>query len=132
MTIVYKTSKDIPFEKLDALTGSVGWDSRGKEAWDKILQSSSFFITAWEQENLIGMGRILEDGTMCMVYDIIVHPDYQGKKVGSTIMHQIKDVVEQSDFQSIGLFAWDKNPINICFYEKFGFKQVNFGMKLKL
>jgi len=127
--IEYKINILVDHESLDALTDAVGWGVRGKDRWDKIQERSSFMVTVWDNDKLVGLGRIIEDGVMCMVYDIAVHPDYQGKKIGSTIMKQITSEIERHDFASIGLFAWKENPMNISFYSKFGFEQVDFGMK---
>ena len=79
---------------------------------------------------LIGFGRILEDGVMCMFYDIGVHPDYQRGGVGKKIMEYLIDKVKDKRYVSIGLFAWEENPANIPFYENFGFEKVGTGMEL--
>ncbi len=128
--ITYKTIKDLPIDQLDDLIEIVGWGRRGKEMWEIILSKSSTVITAWSDNKLVGLGRTLEDGVMCMVYDIAVHPEYQGNKIGTQIMQYISDDLKTQQHQSIGLFAWDKNEGNIPFYNKFGFEQVDFGMKL--
>lgn len=130
MGIVYKNSfSNAHYRGLDELTDSVGWGVRGEKAWQRIMELSSFCVTAWDDKRLIGMSRILEDGIMCMVYDVIVHPDYQGHGLGSEIMKRITDEIELSDFHSVGLFAWDGNPLNKSFYKKFGFTEVTTGMK---
>ncbi len=67
---------------------------------------------------------------MCMFYDIGVHPDYQRKGIGTNIMQVLIDEVKDKNYASIGLFAWEYNPQNMPFYEKFGFKKVGTGMEL--
>lgn len=131
--IVYKIGTDDlknSIEKLDDLGESVGWGRRKYHVWEKILTKSSFVITAWQDDRAVGFGRVLEDGVMCMIYDVMVHPDFQNQKIGSHIMRYILSEIKKQDFASIGLFAWDKNPLTIPFYKKFGFRPVNFGMKL--
>ncbi|MCP4355932.1 MAG: GNAT family N-acetyltransferase [Proteobacteria bacterium] len=130
--IIFRTDKNIDITKLADLTEVVGWGRRNENSWESILSKSSLVITAWDDDNLVGLGRILEDSIMCMVYDVAIHPDYQGKGVGSKIMQNIASEIKNQNFHSVGLFAWDANPANIPFYEKFGFKAVNFGMKLPL
>lgn len=39
--------------------------------------------------------------------------------------------VKNKGYVSIGLFAWEKNPKNIPFYNKFGFKKASTGMELE-
>lgn len=129
--ITYSTSTMFDLNKLDDLTESVGWGRRGLNAWQRIMDMSSLFVTAWHEHELVGLGRILEDGVMCMVYDIATHPDYRKRGIGTRIMQRILEEVRSKEFASVGLFAWDKNPTNISFYEKLGFKRVDFGMKLR-
>ena len=131
MKIIYKINDNTSFTQLDNLTENVGWGRRGEKAWKKILYSSSFVVSAWSDEKLVGLGRIVEDGIMCMVYDIAVHGDFQKLRIGTNIMDRITEEIKNNSFQSVGLFAWKENPMNIDFYSKFGFQQVDFGMKFK-
>ena len=85
----------------------------------------------WDEKTLIGFGRIMEDGVMCMFYDIGVHPAYQRQKIGTKIMNTLLAQVKDKKYASIGLFAWEENKdANMLFYKKFGFEQVNTGMEL--
>ena len=130
--IRFSTENPVPAGPLDGLIEAVGWGRRGEAAWTKICARSSLLVTAWEDARLVGMGRILEDGVMCMVYDVAVHPLYQGRGIGSAVMRRIVGHLERQSFQSVGLFAWDKNPVNGPFYERFGFARVGYGMKFAL
>ena len=129
--IVERTDANIDPAALSELTGAVGWGRRSDEKWHEILTRSKYLYSIWFQNKLVGFGRILEDGTMAMFYDIAVHPEYQGQGLGTKIMRHLLSQVADKGYASIGLFAWDKNPASIAFYEHHGFKQVNFGMKLK-
>ena len=122
--------KDLPIEQLDNLFQAIGWKVRGQEKWQEVLDKSSHVLTVWDGEKVVGMGRILEDGVMCMFYDIGVHPDFQKKGVGKKIMENLINKVKDKGYASIGLFAWEENPVNIPFYEKFGFKRQTSGMEL--
>ncbi|MHA1154127.1 MAG: GNAT family N-acetyltransferase [Alphaproteobacteria bacterium] len=128
----FRTENSVTAEKLDYLIEAVGWGRRGGDAWDRICSLSSLLVTAWDRDEIVGMGRVLEDGTMCMVYDIAVHPHHQGRGIGTEIMNRIVGQLKSQSYQSIGLFAWNENPMNVPFYEKFGFLKVDFGMKLEL
>ena len=121
--------KTIEAEKLDALFKAIGWKPRGESKWKEVLSKSSFVYSLYDGNDLIGFGRILEDGVMCMFYDIGVHPNYERRGIGTRIMQNLIDQVKYKGYASIGLFAWDKNPENIQFYEKFGYKLTK-GMEL--
>ena len=124
------TEKNLPLEQIDNLTEAVGWGRRGANKWKGVLSKSSYVYSIWDGDRLVGMGRIVEDGVMCMFYDIAVHPDYQRGGLGSQIMNNLINQVKDKKYVSIGLFAWEKNPANIPFYEKFGFEKVATGMEL--
>jgi ribosomal protein S18 acetylase RimI-like enzyme len=128
--IIYSDSKEISTEKLDSLFQSIGW-KRDRNKWQKVLEKSTHITCAYDNDRLVGFGRVLEDGVMCMFYDLGVHPDYRGKGIGTSIMEKLIDKVKDKGYASIGLFAWKENPDNIPFYEKFGFEKSSGGMELK-
>lgn len=81
---------------------------------------------------MVGFGRILEDGAMCMFYDIVVHRDYQGKGIGKMIMNNLLDFIKDKNYISVSLFAWPENKdFLLPFYKKFGFELFETGMRLK-
>lgn len=129
MAVQYQEGFSINTEQLDALWQEIGWKPRGKEKWKEVLSKSYFMYTAWEGDRLIGTGRIMEDGIMCMFYDIGVHPEYQRQGIGTRILQELICRVKDKGYASIGLFAWEENPANVPFYEKFGF-QKSYGMEL--
>ncbi len=112
---------------------SVGWiNHRGAEKWREILSKSSFVYSIFDGDKMVGFGRILEDGTMCMLYDIVVHKDYQGKGIGKMIMNNLLDFTKDKNYISVSLFAWPENKdFLIPFYNKFGFELFETGMRLK-
>ncbi|HEY1074499.1 MAG TPA: GNAT family N-acetyltransferase [Patescibacteria group bacterium] len=128
--IEFKTVKDISAHDLNSLFESIGWGSRVKEKWKGVLAASSFVVSAWDGDLLVGMGRILEDGVMCMFYDIGVRPNYQNQKIGRKLMDLLIEQVKDKSYVSIGLFVWEENKDASEFYEKFGFEKVETGMEL--
>lgn len=130
MVIIYKEGLGIDSDKLDELWSAIGWKSRGSNKWKEVLSKSSYMYTAWDNRKLIGTGRIMEDGVMCMFYDIGVHPKYQRQGIGSKILQQLIKKVKDKKYVSIGLFSWEQNPANIPFYKKQGFVQKTSGMEL--
>ena len=127
--LVLSEDKNIPVSKLNELFQKIGWE-RNPQTWPLVLEKSSFVISAWASNELIGFGRIMEDGVMCMFYDIGVDPSFQKRGVGTKIMEKLISKVKNKHYVSIGLFTWEENPSNISFYEKFGFEKVGTGMEL--
>ena len=132
MKLTESTSKNLDINKIESLRQSVGWSRRRtNKKWKEILSKSSFVYSIWDKDKLIGMGRILEDGVMCMFYDIAVHKDYQNKRIGKKIMKRLIDEVKDKNYTSIGIFVWDENSSFLLpFYKRFGFKKT-LGMELK-
>lgn len=124
-------TKNVDVNQLNNLFEAVGWGRRDIEKCKIILKKSSKVISVWDDSinKLIAFGRIMEDSVMCVFFDIAVHPDYQRKGFGNLVMNKLLDFVKGKEYASISLFAWDKNPYSIKFYEKLGFKQVENGMK---
>ena len=131
MKLIEITDKNIDTSELDSLFQKIGWNKRGNAKWTEVLSKSYFVYSIWDTKKIIGFGRIMEDGTMCMFYDICVAPDYQNKGIGKQIMEALIKKVKDKNYASIGLFAWEENPNNLPFYEKFGFVKVKMGMELE-
>lgn len=133
MKLTESINKDLNTEQIDSLMNSVGWTNhKGEEKWREILRKSSFVYSIHDGKKIVGFGRILEDGAMCMFYDIVVHRDYQGKGIGKVIMNNLLDFIKDKNYISVSLFAWpDNKEFLIPFYNKFGFQTFETGMRLK-
>lgn len=111
---------------IQKLRKDFGWRPRTKSKWKEIIQKSRFFYSVYDNEKFIGMGRIVEDGVMCMIYDVLVCEEYQKQGVGKMIMNALIDKVKNKKYTCIGLFA-SKEAIK--FYEKLDF-EMYYGMAL--
>lgn len=132
MKLIELTTKDLKPEEIDLLFNSVGGRSRGQEKWKEILSKSSFVYSVYDKEKMVGIGRIVEDGYMCMLYDIVVHKDYQGMGIGKMIVNNLLAFTGDKNYSSIRLFVSPENKFFLIpFYEKFGFELFETGMKFK-
>ena len=89
--IKYKYQKDVPKEQAIALYGSVEWSSAEKgDLLLKALRNSHTVVTAWDGERLVGLGNAISDGCLVVYYPhLVVHPEYQGKGIGTEIVKQM-------------------------------------------
>jgi GNAT superfamily N-acetyltransferase len=121
MKIEFKTTRPNP-EPYAALFGTTGWNRKYQASPDELgraLDNSQHLVSAYDGERLVGFGRVLSDGVLhAMIYDMIVHPDYQHQGIGTQILRKLIQWCDQNGVREIQLFcARGKRP----FYEVNGF-----------
>ncbi len=82
--------------------------------------TSKVFLKAECEDRLIGSVRGYQMGETCYVQRLIVHPDFQGRGIGTALMAQIESFFEQA--QRFELFAGHKSDRNIRLYDRLGYK----------
>ena len=83
------------------------------------LANSATVITAWDGDQLVGLGNALSDGHLVVYYPhLLVHPAYQGRGVGQMIMQKFQE--KYGTFHQQILVA---NNQAVKFYRKCGFKR---------
>jgi len=128
--IKYKIDKNIPLDKFDVLMNASDWRTRGIESWREIISKSTFLVTAWDNDTLIGMARTVDDTRMCMVYDVVVSPKYRKNKIGTNIMNILCSEIRKKEYNFVNLFVDISNLATADFYKKLGFKAIAGGMQL--
>lgn len=120
--ITIKTN-EITVEQYLDIRSSVHWrELTGKQA-EQALEHSWIVVGAYEEDHLVGMGRIVGDGAViCYVQDLIVRPEYQRRNVGSKVLRTLITYVESlreegSQMMLCLMCAKGREP----FYEKHGF-----------
>lgn len=116
----------LDFEIYKMLRESVGWTCPPEQQALRAIKNSVINIVAYEEDSPVGMGRLLGDGAMYyQIYDVVVKKDYQGQKIGTNILRELINYVEENRTEgervSITLTA---EPGKECFYEKAGFKRL--------
>lgn len=106
-----------------SLRKAVNWKELTKEQAEKALRNSMYILTAYEDEEPVGMGRIVGDGAViCYVQDLIVIPEKQSDGIGGMILNRLKKIVEQEGIPGTTMMfdlMCAKGREN--FYEKHGF-----------
>lgn len=107
------------------LRESVEWINFQREQMENALSHSLYTVIAVEQNQTVGMGRLVGDGMYYMIVDVIVEPAHQKAGIGSRIMNMLMEYVDRSTpvggRSSIQLVA-EKGKED--FYIKMGFKKI--------
>lgn len=121
MEITYKKTlpdKDEYFELFE----TTGWNKEyqfNKEQLYEATNRSWYLISAYDNDRLIGFGRIISDGIFhALIIDLIVLPNYQAKGIGSNILKKLVDKCKTNKIRDIQLFCAKGQT---GFYEKHGF-----------
>ena len=121
MKIIFSTKLPKQEEYFE-LFETTGWNKDYKlnsEELYKSIQNSSYCISAYNNEKLVGFGRMLSDGIVhAVLFDLIVLPEFQGNCIGSMIMEKLLKECRRNKIRDIQLFCADGK---IEFYKKFGF-----------
>lgn len=93
MNIKIKETKEVRQEDIIAIYKANHWSSAEKpDLLYKALLNSHSFITAWDNERLVGLGNALSDGYLVVYYPhLIVHPHYQGQGIGKLILARLQE-----------------------------------------
>lgn len=118
---------NIDWNCVSNLLKNVGMAYFKGEVHKKAFENSHTVVFAFDEDKLIGFGRAISDGAyQAAIYDIAVLPEYQGKKVGATLMNSIIERIPQCNCI---LYA---APGKEGFYEKLNFRKMKTGMALFL
>jgi len=126
MSIIYNNAKkDLPVEQLYHLFFSAGWagseiipDPDMLSKFNIPFINSTIVISAWENERLIGVVRVLSDKFIrSIIYDLVVDPEYQNKGIGTELVKQCIAHFPKSEW----LVRCLKDVAS--FYERIGFQK---------
>lgn len=106
-----------------AIRQQVGWKELKENQAKKALENSLYVVAAYEDDALVGMGRIVGDGAViCYVQDLIVVPQSQENGIGSIILKRliryVEDLREQGSEMMLCLMCAKGRE---TFYEKHQF-----------
>jgi N-acetylglutamate synthase-like GNAT family acetyltransferase len=77
-------------------------------------------VHLWEGEFLVGFGRATSDGVYrAMLWDVIVHPRYQGKGIGRQLVGHLLAHPKLAEVEKVYLVTTDQKG----FYERLGFSE---------
>ncbi len=129
--VFFSTDRDIDLYELEELCDSVGWSRRPIRKVRIAIEHSFVVLSVREQKGgfnrLIGFARATSDHAFnATVWDVVVHPEFQGKGLGKALMEEIVKELRRVDISNISLFA-DAHVVE--FYRQLGFNADPEGIK---
>lgn len=114
----------ISVDDFNYLTDKVGWGTRDTEIVEEALNNTLYSVRIYDDNKIIGYGRIIGDKTIFLyIQDIMVIPEYQGKKIGTKIMNALLNKVDEYKKANPNIRTYlGASKGKEKFYEKFGFK----------
>ena len=129
--IIFSSERDIDLYELEELCNAVGWSRRPLRKVKKAIEYSFLVASMWEvrgsQRRLVGFARATSDHAFnATIWDVVVHPDFQGKGLGKAMMKYMIKQLRGEDISNITLFA---DPQVVDFYKGLGFMSDPEGIK---
>lgn len=107
-----------------ALFATTGWNTAYRlppAALHGALGASWRTVTAWHDDTVVGAGRLISDGVQyALVVDLIVHPDYHRRGIGSELLRRLLVEADGARIRDVLLFAADGTE---PFYARHGFRR---------
>jgi GNAT superfamily N-acetyltransferase len=113
---------------------SVGWKAYTEgpmgSQLGKAIQNSTYVVTAWDGDRLVGLARGLSDDvSIFYLQDILIHPGYQRQGIGKTL---IQDCLDRFQHVRMKVLLTDDRPEQLQFYTSLGFVNINKKPEEKL
>lgn len=124
VAIKIKEYTEFKKDEIWQLYTQVGWTAytENMTALARGYKNSLLVLAAYENEELLGIVRVVGDGaTIILVQDILVYPQKQRQGIGTSLL---KAVLERyADVRQIQLVT-DNTPKTVAFYQSLGFVEL--------
>jgi GNAT superfamily N-acetyltransferase len=119
-SIEYRRNRSIGLESLLGLYRANDWSAAEKPvALRRAIEGSDCVVSAWDADELVGLGNALTDGALVVYYPhLLVAPSHQGRGVGRRLVAMLQQ--RYAGFHQQVLVA---EGDAIAFYQKCGFSQ---------
>lgn len=130
INITYTEEKIFSVQQVQNLFLSVNWISGNyPERLHKALMNSSTVITAWHEDQLVGLVRVLDDSEMmAYIHYVLVHPDFQGCGIAGKMLTMVKEKYKNYFYIEV----MPEESKNAAFYQKHGFSIMEDGVAMQI
>ena len=123
----FKNNKNIAVKQLERLYNDVEWYAYTQDlpTLKLAIEQSLEVITVWDDEELVGLIRVVGDGlTIIYIQDILVLNSYQNQGIATQLMEQV--LKKYKNVRQKVLMTEDAPDVR-HFYEKNGFQSCDKG-----
>lgn len=114
----YKENTSVSAKQIADLRESVGWNGM-EDCYKNELMTSYFHVACFDNDKLIGYIDTVSNGvTDAYIQDLMVHPDYQGKEIGTELMNKTIEHLKENKIYMISVVFEERL---LPFYKRFGF-----------
>ena len=127
MALLWKETLDgVDWEELSALYRAAPLGNKTAAELETAFTNSRYVLFVYEDERLVGAGRVLADGVDCAyIADVALLPSHQGRGLGKQIVARLVEL--SRGHRKILLYAVvGKEP----FYARFGFRRMKTAMAI--
>ena len=124
---------ELTAEEFISLWESV-WDGAPSLEQTKLaMQNTVFRVSVYDGNKAIAMARMIGDIGLCYyIKDVVVHPEYQGKGIGRTLINELLKYINDNGIKGTNVFVeLAAVPDKMPFYEKLGFT-TNEAQRLRI
>ena len=115
----------LTYEDYQRLRTSAGWKNFAKAQAERALAGSQYTVTAVWHGRTVAMGRVIGDGMYHILADVIVQPDFQRRRIGTTILTMLLAYIDaQTPAGGRTRIQLIAEPGKEAFYEQFGFRKI--------
>ncbi len=90
--IVFSNNLIVDTKKIkDFYNSYASWKvPKQRSDWERMLANSDVVISAWDDEDIVGMMRALSDTVRwATILDVLVHPNYRKKGLGTELLKRL-------------------------------------------
>ncbi len=128
--ITFSTDRKFTQAQVEQLFLSIHWVSGQypRQLYQALLHSS-YVLTAWDDNRLVGLVRGLDDGGMtAFLHYLLVSPEYQHQGIASQLVEKAKE-----HYQSyLYINVMPEESSNATFYQSHGFELMPDGVAMQM
>src|SRR5690606_9643670 len=98
MAVIFRETKKIDTKNLQTLYEDAEWYAytRDMNKLEQALSNSLYALSAWEENRLIGLIRVIGDGlTIIYIQDILVLKSHQNQGLATELMNHVLNKFEE-------------------------------------